>query len=111
MKLRSLLLALLFVFPGMLSAQNTPEITFTGYPLFAKAITPSDTVLLTDYNGKQVAQYVYVGGAGNVVCLPAGNPPGSTVTFLAVLAGTFVPVACQRVNVTGTTATGLIGIF
>lgn len=84
--------------------------TVTVYPPSAKSITPHNTDLLTDYNDDPVNMYVFVGVAGDVVCDPAGNPTGQTITF-TLEAGDFVPVACKRVLATGTTATGLVGIF
>jgi hypothetical protein len=106
---RAILASLLLITPAF--AQDTKPISFTGYPLFAKAITPHNDNNLTNYTGAETAQYVFVGVTGNVVCLPAGNPDGSTVTFSSLEAGSFVPVLCRRVLATGTTATGLIGIF
>ena len=53
---------------------------------------------------------LFVGGAGNVKVTTAG---GDTLTYLGVLAGTFIPVAVTKVfsTVNGTTATNLIAHY
>lgn len=66
------------------------------------AITPSDTVFLTD-----PCFAIYVGGAGNVVCL---NEDGDAITFVGVAAGTVLPITTSRVNATSTTATSLVAL-
>lgn len=68
------------------------------------AITPSDSTDLT-----QVSRAIYVGGAGNLVVTPAAG--GSNVTFIAVPAGTVLPIRVSRVLSTSTTATSLINIY
>lgn len=65
-----------------------------------KAITPSDTTT-------QTYRAVYVGGTGNLTVVDEG---GDTVTFNAVPVGTIIPIACQLVKATGTTATLLVGM-
>jgi hypothetical protein len=84
-------------------------ITFTGVsgtleqlPIYAKAITPSDT----DIFDRGVR--VYVGGAGNVACVPEGET--ATVVFSGLTAGSTLPVKVKQVRATSTTATLLIGI-
>ncbi len=65
----------------------------------AGAVTPSDTTVL-DFNA------IYVGGAGNVsIDLTEG---GTAVVFVAIPAGTILPVIGTRVNATGTTATSMV---
>jgi hypothetical protein len=91
----------------MLIAQTQ---VITVFPFRAKAITPSDSALLTDFDGVPTAQNVFVSVAGDVVVLPSGNAPGQTVTF-TVEGGAFVPVVVKQVLASGTTATGLIGVF
>ncbi len=66
------------------------------------AITPSDTVDLVVH-----AAAIYVGVIGNVTLITA---KGTTLLFTAVPAGTVLPIDTARVKVTGTTATGLIGL-
>lgn len=68
------------------------------------AVTPSDTVAFT----QGVTRGVYVGGAGNMVCV---KEDGTTVTFTGVLAGVVYPIRCKRINSTSTTATSLVALF
>lgn len=75
--------------------------TFPMYPGGAFAITPSDTVNLSD------PAVIYVGGTGNVRVMTA---QGDTVTFVGLPVGSIVPVQVIRVYATSTTATNLIGI-
>lgn len=82
----------------------------TRFPVCGKAITPDDTDALTNHQGDAQPQTVYVGADGDVVVVPAGNDIDQTLTF-SLLAGQVVPVICSHVLATGTTATGLIGLF
>ena len=66
------------------------------------AITPSDSVDFT-----LAFDYLYVGGAGDVVVVAMD---GSTCTFKAVPAGQYVWSKGKRVNATNTTATNMVGI-
>lgn len=68
----------------------------------AFTITPSNTV-----NFARRARAVYVGGSGNVVAVFAD---GAAITFTSVVAGSLLPVEVVRINATGTTATGLVGL-
>jgi hypothetical protein len=53
------------------------------------------------------ARAIYVGGAGAVAVVA----PDDTVTvWPAVTAGSYLWVACKRVNAVGTTATNMVGI-
>jgi hypothetical protein len=71
------------------------------FPDRAEAITPSDAAFLSPTT-------VYVGVTGDVTVEPwVGD---NTVTFVAVPAGTAVPVRAKRVLATGTTATDLVGV-
>jgi len=66
------------------------------------AITPSDSTTFTvPYRG------LYVGVTGNVAirCVD-----GTTATFVAVPAGAILPVECDRILSTGTTATSIVGL-
>ena len=108
---RSIFLGLMLLLPVSAQTQETPAIEVTGFPLYAKAITPHATNPLTDYNGRNADQYVYVGVAGNVAVVPSGNTDAQPVTFVGLAAGSFVPVKCRKVLVTGTTATSLIGVY
>lgn len=53
---------------------------------------------------------VYAGATGSVTIKPAGDP-SKTLTFATVLAGQPVPCLAIAVMATGTTATGLIGVY
>lgn len=77
----------------------TPAATATDY----FAITPSDTVNFT----QGPVRGIYVGGAGNIVCV---SNSGSVITFTAVPVGTVLNVQALRVNATSTTATNLVGL-
>jgi hypothetical protein len=65
------------------------------------AITPDDAVNFT-----KIPREIIVGTAGNIVVVKFDN---STVTIAAV-AGQTITQICKRINATGTTATGLVGI-
>ena len=69
--------------------------------LGALAITPSDTV---DFANPVSA--VYVGVAGHITAVMAS---GEVALFSNVAVGVF-PIACSRINATGTTATTMIGL-
>jgi hypothetical protein len=66
------------------------------------AITPNDSADLTRDAGG-----IYVGVTGNVVL---DTSKGTTLTFVAVPAGTILPIDTRRVRATGTTATSLIAL-
>jgi hypothetical protein len=51
---------------------------------------------------------IYVGGAGDLAVTLAS---GDTVTFAGLGAGSLLPVRAQKVLATGTTATGLLGLY
>lgn len=70
--------------------------------LLSFAITPADATDFTTY-----ARSIYVGGAGNITIV---NLDGSTCLFSNVPAGFILPVCCRGVNLTGTTATNLVGL-
>lgn len=72
------------------------------------SITPSDTVdVPRDANG-DFPSALYVGVTGNVSVVGAD---GSSAVLQNVAAGIPLPVRVRRVNATGTTATGLVGIY
>ncbi|MBI1173373.1 hypothetical protein GC209_18450 [bacterium] len=68
----------------------------------AFAITANDSADLA-----LTTRAIYVGGSGDVRVKTVG---GGTVTFSGVSAGVILPVRINRVYVTGTTATNLIGL-
>lgn len=92
-----------------MSSSRSPIIV-TGYPALAKTVTPSDSNSLTDYQGNVRSQSVFVGVAGDVRVLPVGNTGTNYVTFTCP-AGSFVPVEVTKVLSTGTTASGLVGVW
>ena len=67
------------------------------------AIVPSNTVNLVE-----PARALYVGGGGNISILPLS---GVAATLVGVPAASVLPVAVSRVNVTGTTATNMVGFL
>ncbi len=69
----------------------------------AFAVTPSNSTNFT----QGTAVGLYVGVTGDVVLV---TPAGNAVTFKAAPVG-FLPVACIRVNSTGTTATNIVGLL
>lgn len=66
-------------------------------------VTASDSV-----NFERVAKALYVGGGGNISLLAEDGD--TSVTFSAVPSGYILPVRVRRVNVTGTTASNIIGL-
>lgn len=69
----------------------------------AFAISPSDSSNLS-----QQTRGIYVGGDGNLKVTTAG---GDTVTFQNAVAGTVLPVRAIKVFNSGSSATGLIGLY
>lgn len=68
-----------------------------------QAVTPSDvTGLPAGCRG------IYIGGDGDVSLLGAG---GTSVTFVGLTAGTFMPCGPVRVNAAGTTATNIVALY
>ena len=70
---------------------------------YAAGITASDSVDLAN-----PVRAIYVGGAGSVVITTVA---GTDVTFSGLPAGMILPVRAKRVKATGTTATGLVGLW
>ena len=66
-------------------------------------VTPSDTVDLTT-----PARALYVGVAGNLVCL---NKRREAITFVGVPAGAVLPIETIRVNSTSTTAGSILALY
>lgn len=71
--------------------------------LGASEVTPSDSVDLS-----AVAKALWVGSFGDVRLV---THDGATVTFENVPSGTVLPVSCNRVLATGTTATGIVALL
>ena len=68
----------------------------------AFAITPNDSADLTG----GPTRGLYLGVSGDVACVMSG---GTTVTMVGLAAGVWHPIQAQRVLVTGTTATSILG--
>ena len=66
-------------------------------------VTPHDS---TNFAYETVG--VFVGGAGNVTAVMRD---GTVLLFTGVVAGTILPIRCQRINSTGTTATNMTALF
>ena len=81
----------------------------------AFSVTPSDSndqlasSLPNSQTKRSTAFMVYVGGAGNISGVLAGDT--AAVTFTGVPVGTVLPVLFTRINATGTTATALVGLY
>ncbi len=69
----------------------------------AAAVTPNDSTDLTF-----VTRALYVGAAGTVVVDMAES--GTSISFVGVPAGTFLPIRAKRVRATGTTATSIVAL-
>lgn len=70
-----------------------------------------NAVAITANNSVDIAapiRAIYVGGAGAVVITTVA---GTDVTFSGLPAGMILPVRAVRVKATGTTATGLVGLW
>jgi hypothetical protein len=68
------------------------------------AVTPDDGANLA-----QTSRAIYVGGAGNLAVILDRDT--SAVTFLAVAAGTLLPIRARRVMSTNTTATSILALY
>ena len=71
--------------------------------LRATAVTPSDSTELTGVRA------LYVGGAGNVAVILKEDTVA--VTFVAVPAGSILPLAAIRVMSTNTDATNIVALY
>ncbi len=70
------------------------------------SITPSDATVFS-----QATRAIYVANTGNLtVMLTDKNDSNNIVSFLAVPAGTILPIRAQRVYA-NSTATGLVGLY
>ena len=76
----------------------------------AAAVTPSNTVDIPSVSGgtSNNGCVLYVGGAGDLTVDTVG---GDAVTFVAVPAGSFIPVQVTRVYSTGTSATSIVALW
>jgi hypothetical protein len=69
----------------------------------AFTVTPSDSVAFTT-----AARWLYVGSGGNVTLITS---KGTTVLFANTQIGELLPIGCQQVMATGTTATLMLGLI
>lgn len=83
----------------MSSYSSTPDST----AVCADSITPSDAT-----NLPKVYKAVYIGGSGNISAILEYDT--TAVTFNNVQAGSVLPIRVKKINATGTTATGLVGL-
>lgn len=65
-------------------------------------VTPSDTVDLP-----QMTQALFIGGAGDLAAVQQNGVAG---VIPSVPAG-WMPIACKRINATGTTATKIVALY
>lgn len=72
----------------------------------ALTVTPSDSQDLPT-----MPRAIYVGGAGALRVELLDAPVGSDVTLSALQPGMVYPLRVRKVYATGTTATGLIGLW
>jgi hypothetical protein len=87
----------------MTDSFRTHTRSLTSPPERALTIMPDDAADLP-----QVTRALYVGGAGDVAVTMRG---GDAVTFLGVAGGTLLPVRVSRVHASGTTASGILGLW
>lgn len=73
----------------------------------AQEITASDSADYGSDSGKTIYRGLYIGTSGNVKVITAN---GETVTFTNVPVG-ILPVRVTRVFSTGTTASGIVGLY
>lgn len=72
----------------------------------AVAITPSDVADLTDDTRGIIISSV---AGGDAMAVTMAN--GDTVTFSGLLTGVVYPFRLRRIFLTGTTVTGIIGLY
>lgn len=77
--------------------------SLTSPPEHAQEIAPSDLEPL-----RYVTRALYVGGGGDVALRMLG---GEEAVFRGLQAGSMIPIRVDMVKTSGTTATGLIGLW
>ena len=90
----------------MVAQTDIQETAITTPPQNALAVTPSDTVDLTNF-----ARGIYVGVAGDVKVRMAGDRGDTDVTYVDLAAGIIHPMVIKRVFATGTAATSIVVIW
>ena len=71
----------------------------------AVAITPSDSAVYAP-----PLRALYIGSIGGGTTLTVVTAGGSTVEFVAVVAGMFIPLNVAQVKATGTLASDIVGL-
>lgn len=71
-------------------------------------VTPSDTDKIAKDASGNYPDALFVGNGGTVVVV---GIDGSKATLNNVANGQILPFACARINATGTTASGIVGIY
>lgn len=84
----------------MAGAYRTADATVSAHS--AVAVTPSDSTVLP------TTRALYIGTAGNVAVVMADDQ--NSVTFVAVMAGSILPVQVTKVLATGTTASNIVAM-
>lgn len=69
------------------------------------AVTPADGVVLLH----GTCRSLFVGGAGNVSAILANDTVATT--FVGCAAGQILPIMCNTVQLTGTTATSIVALY
>lgn len=87
----------------MIDTFKTFARSLTSPPEHAREIAPDDAASLPF-----VTRALYVGGAGDVALRLQG---GAEVVFRGLQAGSLIPIRVDQIKSTGTTATGLIGLW
>lgn len=80
---------------------NANNATMPGQDGFA--VTPSN---ITNFD--TTARALYIGLGGDVTLV---TPMGNVITFINTVTGSIIPIMCNRVNATGTTATNIVAIL
>jgi hypothetical protein len=76
--------------------------SLTGPAGHAFAVIPSDSTLLAE-----TTRGIYVGTSGTIAALMAS---GASVSFVAVTAGTVLPVRLTKIMASGTTAADIVAL-
>ena len=87
----------------MIDTFKTFARSLTSPPEYAQEIAPSDQAALSF-----VTRALYVGGGGDVALRLQG---GAEVIFRGLQTGSLIPIRIDKVKSSGTTATGLIGLW
>jgi hypothetical protein len=78
-------------------------------PLHAMGSAQSLAVVVKSDSTVVGCRALYVGGTGDVAILAVGDT--AAVTLSSVPAGALLPIACQKIMSTNTTATNMVAFF